>query len=92
MALFNFGRKTKAELLEPVQRNLNLLERQKDILVERKGNLESNLNEKEVDAQKAHLEKEIADLKAKSEKVNIDAAILASLKKIKNLLTVSYRK
>lgn len=86
------GEKTKAELLEPVQRNLNLLERQKDILVERKGNLESNLNEKEVDAQKAHLEKEIADLKAKSEKVNIDAAIFSKFKENKESLNSQLQK
>lgn len=86
------GEKTKAELLEPVQRNLNLLERQKDILVERKGNLESNLNEKEVDAQKAHLEKEIADLKAKSEKVNIDAAIFGKFKENKESLNSQLQK
>lgn len=86
------GEKTKAELLEPVQRNLNLLERQKDILVERKGNLESNLNEKEVDAQNAHLEKEIADLKAKSEKVNIDAAIFSKFKENKESLNSQLQK
>lgn len=86
------GEKTKAELLEPVQRNLNLLERQKDILVERKGNLESNLNEKEVDVQKAHLEKEIADLKAKSEKVNIDAAIFSKFKENKESLNSQLQK
>lgn len=86
------GEKTKAELLEPVQRNLNLLERQKDILVERKGNLESNLNEKEVDAQKAHLEKEIAGLKAKSEKVNIDAAIFSKFKENKESLNSQLQK
>lgn len=86
------GEKTKAELLEPVQRNLNLLKRQKDILVERKGNLESNLNEKEVDAQNAHLEKEIADLKAKSEKVNIDAAIFSKFKENKESLNSQLQK
>lgn len=86
------GEKTKAELLEPVQRNLNFLERQKDVLVERKGNLESNLNEKEVDAQKAHLEKEIAELKAKSEKVNIDAAIFSKFKENKESLSSQLQK